>query len=173
MVEKGEWWEVLEVLRTANISFQEFMFMFCLYLGFVVLLFKSEYLDFGNFKGLQQSIKFTRSIIEGMGVVFCKNSWNNDWGKLMCYIHVFYFVKWSNGVKEIWLCDLYGSEDVKNRGQWAQKTEIRVIWSPENIKPLYDEEGSYFVGFWTKFRWPLAWAIVKLGGGGVATIALG
>jgi hypothetical protein len=71
------------------------------------------------------------------------------------------------------LCDLYGSEDVKNRGQWAQKTEIRVIWSPENIKPLYDEEGSYFVGFWTKFRWPLAWAIVKLGGGGVATIALG
>ncbi len=48
--------------------------MFCLYLGFVVLLFKNEYLDFGNSKGLQQSIKSTRSITEGMGVVLCKDS---------------------------------------------------------------------------------------------------
>jgi hypothetical protein len=48
--------------------------VFCLYLGFVVLLFKSEYLDFGNSKGLQQSIKSTRSITEGMGVVLCKDS---------------------------------------------------------------------------------------------------
>jgi len=53
MDEQGEWWEVLEVLRTTNNSSQESMFVFCLYLGFVVLLFKSEYLDFGNSKGLQ------------------------------------------------------------------------------------------------------------------------
>jgi len=22
----------------------------------------------------------------------------------------------------------------------------------ENLKPLYDEEGGFFVGFWTKFK---------------------
>jgi hypothetical protein len=58
---------------TNNFS-QESMFVFCLYLGFVVLLFKSEYLDFGNSKGLQQSIESTRSITEGMSVVLCKDS---------------------------------------------------------------------------------------------------
>jgi hypothetical protein len=36
----------------ANNSSQDFVFVFCLYLGFVVLFFKNEYLDFGNFKGL-------------------------------------------------------------------------------------------------------------------------
>jgi hypothetical protein len=36
----------------ANNCFQEFVFVFCLYLGFVVLLFKSEHPDFGNSKGL-------------------------------------------------------------------------------------------------------------------------
>jgi hypothetical protein len=48
--------------------------VFCLYLGFVVLLFKNEYPNFGNFKGLQQSIEFIRSITKGMGVVLCKDS---------------------------------------------------------------------------------------------------
>jgi len=48
--------------------------VFCLYLGFVVLLFKSKYPDFGNSKRLQQSIESTRSITEGMGVVLCKDS---------------------------------------------------------------------------------------------------
>ncbi len=52
MVEQGEWWEVLKVSRTANNSSQEFLFVFCLYLGLFVLLFKSKYLDFGNSKGL-------------------------------------------------------------------------------------------------------------------------
>jgi hypothetical protein len=48
--------------------------VFFLYLGFVVLLFKSEYLDFGNSKGLQQSIESIRLIMKGMGVVLCKDS---------------------------------------------------------------------------------------------------
>jgi hypothetical protein len=73
MVEQWEWWDMLEVSRAANNSSQEFVFVFCLYLGFVVLLFKSEYLDFVNSKRLQQSIESTRSIIEGMGVVLCKD----------------------------------------------------------------------------------------------------
>jgi hypothetical protein len=73
MVEKGEWWEVLEVLRVANNFFQESVFVLCLYLGFVVLFFKSKYPNFGNSKGLQQSIKFIRSITKGMGVVLCKD----------------------------------------------------------------------------------------------------
>jgi hypothetical protein len=60
----------------------------------------------------------------------------------MCYINVFYLVKWNNGVKEIWSCDLYGFE---------------------NLKPLYDEEGNFFVGLWTKFRWLLVQASVKFG----------
>jgi hypothetical protein len=50
MVEQGEWWEVLEVLWTAINFFQKFVFGFCLYLGFIVLLFKSQYLDFGEFQ---------------------------------------------------------------------------------------------------------------------------
>jgi hypothetical protein len=58
----------------ANNSSQEYVFVFCLYLGFVVLFFKNEYPDFGNSKGLQQSIKSTRLIIEGMGVVLCRDS---------------------------------------------------------------------------------------------------
>jgi len=58
----------------ANNSSQESVFVFCLYLGFIVLFFKNEYLDFGNSKGLQQSIESTRSIIEGMGVILCKDS---------------------------------------------------------------------------------------------------
>jgi hypothetical protein len=58
----------------ANNSSQESVFVFCLYLGFVVLLFKNEYSDFGNSKGLQHSIKSTRLITEAMGVVFCKDS---------------------------------------------------------------------------------------------------
>jgi hypothetical protein len=69
MIEKGEWWEVLEVSKAANNFSQEFVFMFCLYMGFIVLLFKSEYLDFGNSKGLQQSIKSTRLITKGMGEI--------------------------------------------------------------------------------------------------------
>jgi hypothetical protein len=31
------------------------------------------------------------------------------------------------------------------------------------LKPLYDEEGGFFVGFWTELRWPLAEASVKFG----------
>ncbi len=58
----------------ANNSFQKSVFVYCLYLGFVVLLFKSEYPNFGNSKGLQQSIESTRLITKGMGVVLCKDS---------------------------------------------------------------------------------------------------
>jgi len=163
MVEQGEWWQVLKVSRAANNSFQESMFVFCLYLGFVILFFKSKYLDFGNSKRLQQSIESTRSITEGMGVVFCKDSWSKDLGKSMCYILVFCLIKWNKGVKEIWSCDLCGSEDFEKRGQWVQVNEIRVIWPPENLKPLYDEKGDFFASFWTEFRWPLARASVKFG----------
>jgi hypothetical protein len=91
------------------------MFVFCLYLGFVVLFFKSKYLDFENSKGLQQFVESTRSITEGMGVVLCKDFWNNECGNSMCCIHVFCFVKWNNGVKEIWSCDLYGFEDLRRK----------------------------------------------------------
>ncbi len=52
-----------------NNSFEEYVFVFCLYVGFVVLLFNSEYLDFENFEGLQQSIKSTRLITKGMGEI--------------------------------------------------------------------------------------------------------
>jgi hypothetical protein len=65
----------------------------------------------------------------------------------MCYIHVFCLVKWSNGVKEIWSFDLYGSKGFEKRGQWAQENQIITIWPPENFKPLYDEEGNFFVSF--------------------------
>jgi hypothetical protein len=54
MVEKGGWWEILKVSKAANDSSQEFMLVFCLYLGFFILFFKSKYLDFGNSKGLEQ-----------------------------------------------------------------------------------------------------------------------
>jgi hypothetical protein len=83
----------------ANNSSQEYVFVFCLCMGFVVLFFKSKYLAFGNSKGLQQSIESTRSIIERMGVILCKDSSSNDWGKSMCCILVFCLVKWSNSVK--------------------------------------------------------------------------
>jgi hypothetical protein len=58
----------------ANNYFQKSMFVFCSYLGFIVLFFKSEYPDFGNSKGLQHSIESTRLITQGMGVVLCKDS---------------------------------------------------------------------------------------------------
>ncbi len=58
----------------ANNSSQKFVFVFCLYMGFIVVIFKSEYPKFGNSKGLQQSIESTRSITQGMGVVLCKDS---------------------------------------------------------------------------------------------------
>jgi hypothetical protein len=61
-------------LESGQQFFQESVFVFCLCLGFVVLFFKSEYLDFGNSKGLQQFIKSIRSITKGMGVVLCKDS---------------------------------------------------------------------------------------------------
>jgi len=35
-----------------NNFFQEFVFVFCLYLDFVVLLFKNKYPNFGNSKRL-------------------------------------------------------------------------------------------------------------------------
>jgi hypothetical protein len=57
----------------ANNSFQKYVFGFCLYLGFIVLLFKNEYLDFGNSERLQQSREFKKSIIHMMGVVLCKD----------------------------------------------------------------------------------------------------
>jgi len=125
MVEQREWWEVLEVSRTASKSFQKSVFEFCLYLGFIVLLFKNEYPNFGNSKGLQQSIESTSSISQRMGVVFCKDSWNSDWGKSMCYIHVFCFVKmewWCQGnriVSFVWVEEFivpYVSWNYSSRG---------------------------------------------------------
>ncbi len=113
-----------------------------LYLSFVVLFFNSKYPDFGNSRRVHQSIKSTRSIIKKMGVVLCKASWNSDWGKSMCCIHVFCLVKWNNNVKEIWSCDLYGFE---------------------NLRPLYDEERDFSASFWIKFRWPLVRATMKFG----------
>jgi hypothetical protein len=98
---KGGMMRILKVSRAANNFFQEFVFVYYLYVGFVVLLFKSEYPDFGNSKGLLQSIESTRSITKRMGVVLCKDSWSSDWGKSMCCIPIFCLVKWNNGVKEI------------------------------------------------------------------------
>jgi len=79
----------------------------------------------------------------------------------MCCIPLFCLVKWSDGVKEIGLWDLCGFEDFEKRGQWAQKNEIRAICPPKNFKLFYDEGGDFFVGFRTKFRWPLARVSVK------------
>ncbi len=104
MAEKGEWWEVLEVLRVANNSSQEFVFVFCLYLGFVVLFFKSKYLDFGNSKGLQQSIKYIRSMIEGMGIIFYKDFSSNDWevNVLFSYLLSCQMAQWCQGNLIMW-----------------------------------------------------------------------
>jgi hypothetical protein len=119
------------------------VFVFCLYIWiYLFLFFKNEYPNFGNSKGLHQSIEFTRSITKGMGVVLCKDFWRSDLWKLMCCIHVFSLVKWNNDVKEIWLYDLYKSK---------------------NFKPLYDEEGGFFANFLTKFRWPLVQVRGKFG----------
>jgi hypothetical protein len=112
----GQWWEVLEVSKVANNFFQKSMFGFCSYMGFIVLLFRSKYPNFANSERLQQSIEFTRSITQRMGVVLCKDSWNNDWGKFMCCILVFCFVKWGDGVKEIGSCDLCGFENFEKKG---------------------------------------------------------
>jgi hypothetical protein len=57
-----------------NNSSQKFVFRFCSYLGFIILFFKSKYPNFGNSEGLQESIQSTRSIVQRMGVVLCKNS---------------------------------------------------------------------------------------------------
>jgi hypothetical protein len=38
------------------------------------------------------------------------------------------------------------SEDFEQRGQWAQESEIRTIYTPENLKPFYDG-GGFFVRF--------------------------
>jgi hypothetical protein len=46
MVEKGEWREVLQVLRAINNYSQKFMFVFCSRMGFIVSFFKNEYLEF-------------------------------------------------------------------------------------------------------------------------------
>ncbi len=83
----------------ANNSSQEFVFVFCLYLGFVVLFFKSKYLDFGNSKGLQQSIKYIRSMIEGMGIIFYKDFSSNDWevNVLFSYLLSCQMAQWCQG----------------------------------------------------------------------------
>ncbi len=99
------------------------MFVFCLYLGFVILLFKSEYPNFASWmktidllnedyckilqkisivfiqdakysKRLQQSIESTRLIIKGMGVVLCKDFWSSDWGS-QCVVFLSFVL--SNG----------------------------------------------------------------------------
>jgi hypothetical protein len=64
---------------------------------------------------------------------------------------------WKSNV--VW--DLCGFENFEKRGQWVQESEIKAIWPFGNLKPFYDEEGGFFVGFWTKFKWPLAQARVK------------
>jgi hypothetical protein len=35
------------------------------------------------------------------------------------------------------------------------------LYGSKNLKPLYDEEGSFFAGFWIEFKCPLAQANVK------------
>jgi hypothetical protein len=121
--------------------------------GFYCRVFQKWVPWFENSKGVQQSIESIRSITQGMGVVLCKDFWNNDWGKLMCCISVFCLsnramvLRKSNcvicvvwGIYNIvcklelelqWkpnaIQDLCGSEDFEKRGQWAQETEIKVI----------------------------------------------
>jgi hypothetical protein len=57
--------------------------------------------------------------------------------------------------------DSCGSENFEKRGQWAQESEIRVIWPLRNLKAVYDEKGDFFVGFRMELRWPLAQASLK------------
>ncbi len=68
--------------------------------------------------------------------------------------------QWCQGKLIMWFVWVW---DFEKRGQWAQESEIRVIWPLENLKPFYDEEGNFFAGLWIKFRWPLARASVKFG----------
>jgi len=89
-----------------------FVFVFCSYLSFIILLFKNKYPDFGNSKRLQQSIKSTRSITQGMSVVFCKDFLNSDGGKSMCCILVFCLIKWNNAINKIGSCELCGLKDL-------------------------------------------------------------
>jgi len=58
--------------------------VFCLYLGFVVLLFKSKYPNFENSKRLEQSIESTKLIIKRMGVILCKDFLKVDHKKDGC-----------------------------------------------------------------------------------------
>jgi hypothetical protein len=82
-----------------------------------------------------------------MGLVFSKDSWGSDRGS-QCVVFLSFVL--SNGticVKKIWSHDLCGYEDFEKGGQWAQESEIRVIWPPKNLKPLYNEEDHFFVSF--------------------------
>ncbi len=123
-----------------------------------------------------------------MGVVFCRDSWGNEWGGSRCVVYLSYVL--SNGAmvsrkSDCVICvgwgiysticklklefpwksnvvwDLCRSKDFEKRDQWAQKNEIGAIWPLKNLKPLYDEEDNFFAGFWTKFRWLLVQANVK------------
>ncbi len=58
----------------------------------------------------------------------------------------------------VWVWKLWEERRVGSK-EWDQ-SEL-TPW--KNLKPFYDEKGSFFVGFWAEFRWPLAWATVKLG----------
>jgi len=56
----------------ANNSFQKSVFVFCSYMSFIVLLFKSKYLNFGNSKRLQQSITLQGQSQKGWVQFFVK-----------------------------------------------------------------------------------------------------
>jgi hypothetical protein len=97
-----------------------------------------------------------------MGVVLCKGSWSNDWGKSMCCIPVYCLVKWSNGVKEIWSCDLYGLEDFEKRGNGLKRVKS------EQFDPLKTSSlsmmkkavsllvsGQNLGGYWLGLVWSL------------------
>jgi len=62
------------------------------------------------------------------------------------------------GLEFLWksnvVLDLCGFEDFEKRAQWVQKSEIRAIWSFENLKLFYDEKDDFFASFWTELRWP-------------------
>ncbi len=81
----------------------------------------------------------------------------------MCFIHFFVL---SNGTMVSRKSDCVicvGLKTLRRKASGLKRVRLKRSDPPENLKPLYDEGGGFFVGFWTKFRWPLAQVSVKFG----------
>ncbi len=108
MVDEGDD-EKFRGLESGQKLFSKCVFRFiCIWVLLAYISWKST-LIFGNSKKLQQSTEVMGSIIQKRIVVLCKTFWSSHWKKWICVVFLFLcFVKWSDGVKNIGLCDLCG-----------------------------------------------------------------